>query len=88
MEDVTLTRLFERMDAHLTQQDAHLAEITATLREQNAVLIDMSRLLTTTAQQVSEMHAEASRGFAGAMHVLSNLANWLDARLSHLEGDR
>jgi hypothetical protein len=87
MDDLTLTALFARMDEHLAQQDehlrrqdVHLAEITTTLRQQNAVLVDVSRLLQTTAQEVAEIHASASRSFAGAMHLLSNLINRLEGR--------
>jgi hypothetical protein len=80
MEDVTLTRLFERMDDHLKQQDASLQVMLSTMSQQSAVLARMAQLLATTAQEVAEIHAEASRGFAGAMHLLSNLANRLDSR--------
>ena len=64
MEDVTLIQLFARMDDHLARQDA--------------MMLDMSRLLQATAEQVAEIHTTASRGFAGAMHVLSNLMNRLE----------
>jgi hypothetical protein len=88
MEDVTLTQLFARMDAHLAQQDEHLRRqdvqltaITETLSRQNSVLEETSRLLRTTAEQVTEMHVSAaSRTFTGAMHLLSNLINRLEGR--------
>jgi hypothetical protein len=71
MEDVTLTQLFARMDAHLAGQDAHLerqdaqlAAILETLTRQNALMLDMAQLLATTARQVAEAHAETMRGFA------------------------
>jgi hypothetical protein len=44
------------------------------------MLVDQSRLLQTTVQEVAEIHASASRGFAGAMHLLSNLINRLEGR--------
>jgi len=78
MDDVTLTRLFERMDSHLAQQDVSQQEILATLREQNAVLASMAQMLATTAREVAAIHAEASRGFAGAMHLLSHLVTRLE----------
>lgn len=87
MEDITLTQLFARMDAHLARQDDHLARqdaelqtVLETLARQNAMLVDQSRLLQTTAQEVAEIHASAARGFAGAMHLLSNLINRLEGR--------
>jgi hypothetical protein len=86
VEDVTLTQLFSRMDAHLAQQDAHLerqdahlAVITETLSQQNAVLAEMAQLLATTARQVTEAHAETMRGFAG-------LTTLLDTRLRRAGG--
>jgi ABC-type transporter Mla subunit MlaD len=87
MDDVSLTQLFARMDAHLERQDDHLARqdaelktILETLNRPNAVLADRSQLLATTAREVAAIHAEASRGFAGAMHLLSNLVNRLEGR--------
>lgn len=87
MDDVTLTQLFARMDAHLAQQDAYLARldaqlaaITEALGRQNALMLDMARVLQATAQEVAEIHTAASRGFAGAMPVLSNLINRLEGR--------
>jgi hypothetical protein len=85
MEDLTLTQLFARMDAHLARQDDYLARqdaqlqtVLETLARQNAILADQSRLRQTTAEEVAEIHASASRGFAGAMHLLSNLVNRLE----------
>ena len=46
----------------------------------NAVLADLSQMLATTAREVAEIHASAARGFAGAMHLLSNLINRLEGR--------
>ena len=87
MEDITLTQLFARMDAHLARQDDHLARqdaelqtVLETMNRQNAVLADLSQMLATTAQEVAAMHTEAARGFAGAMHLLSNLINRLESR--------
>jgi hypothetical protein len=63
MEDVTLTQLFEKMDAHLERQDVHLPAITATLREQNAVLAQMAQMLATTARELDARRVEASQRF-------------------------
>jgi hypothetical protein len=58
--------LTRAVDAHLASQDDHLARQDAQLQ--------------TTAQEVAAVHASASRGFAGAMHLLSNLINRLEGR--------
>jgi hypothetical protein len=62
MDDLTLTQLFARMDAHLARQDDHLARqdaqlqtVLETLARQNAMLVEQSRLLQTTAQEVAAM---------------------------------
>ena len=88
MDDVTLTQLFARMDAHLARQDAylaqqdvHLAGITETQRRQNAVLQETAQLLATTAQEVAAIHAEASRQHAATMQLC-------EALIARLEEDR
>jgi hypothetical protein len=59
MEDVTLTQLFARMDAHLTQQDVSLQAILATLREQNVVLVETARMLAETRREMEASGREA-----------------------------
>jgi hypothetical protein len=44
------------------------------------VLAQTAQMLATTAREVAAIHASASRGFAGAMHLLSNLVNRLEGR--------
>jgi hypothetical protein len=72
MDDVTVTQLFARMDAHLARQDAHLerqdahlAAIQATLARQNETLAAATEALKVVLQQAVEMHAATMRGFAG-----------------------
>jgi peptidoglycan hydrolase CwlO-like protein len=85
MEDVTVTQLFQRMDAHLERQDAHLARhdvefrvLHETLAKQNTALEQMAQLLATTAREVAAIHAEASRHHAATMAGFEALLRRLD----------
>ena len=80
MEDHALTQLFTRMDEHLARQDAYLLELRRTDQEQNAMLGRMAEMLATTARQVAEIHAEASRQHAATMQAFQALITRLEGR--------
>jgi hypothetical protein len=86
MDDVTVTQLFARMDAHLERQDAHLARhdiefrvLHETLAQQNALMLRMAEMLATTAKEVAEIHADASRQHAATMRAFEALIERLEA---------
>jgi hypothetical protein len=78
MEDVTLTQLFAKMDAHLERQDVYLASTLEVLKEQNVMMQRMSELLVTTAKEVAAIHAEASHQHAATMAAFEALTRRLE----------
>jgi hypothetical protein len=81
MEELTWTELMARMEATMAQADLSPEAMLETLRAQNVIMAEVAQLLATTAREVAAIHAEASRGFAGAMHLLNSL-------ITRLEGSR
>jgi hypothetical protein len=79
MDDVTLTQLFSRMDAHLERQDVELRVITQTLQQQGALLASIGQVLGQVAQQQTTAYTEMTR-------VLTALTRILDAHLRQHDG--
>jgi hypothetical protein len=95
MEDSQLTRLFERMDRHLTQQDAHLAQQDVSLQilltnmgKQNAVLVEVAQALAHMNRQLEESARESSTFWAAEREAWAELLRELRALRPRPEEDR
>jgi hypothetical protein len=93
MDDLSLTQLFQRMDAHLSQQDAHLAQQDVWLQttltnmvKQNLVLEQTAQLLSTTTRMLEESLRESRLAWAAEREARAEVLRGLVALRDRLEG--